>query len=309
MTGARLVESVSVCDLITAERLLAVHSSGMLHGLQSVICGRSASRRAPDTANNDTDIPSEPEHSGVHLLPNDGTIGNEAGTRTYEVDIVAVHGLNGTAVETWVGEKVDQKTHRVTKALWLKDFLYKDFPGARVFTYKYPSQLFFSKSKGTTDDYAQKLLLGLRGYRVGQERRPIIFIAHSLGGIVCKKALVLASEDSEFTTLLDSAIGILFFGTPHSGAAGTPDIAIKVGYVIDTLTKISGPRWFFGKVRKDLLAGLKPDSSDLRHITKRFSLLLRKRKLRIISIFETKEQPPLGQLVSNLCLDPFSLRE
>lgn len=275
----------------------------MLQGLQSVICGRSASRRVPDTANNDTDLPSEPEHSGVYLLPNDGNTGIEAGTRTYDVDILAVHGLNGTAMGTWTGAKVDQKTHRVTKALWIKDFLYKDFPGARIFTYKYPSHLFFSKSKATTDDYAQKLLLGLRGYRVDQARRPIIFIAHGYGGIVCKKALILASEDSEFTALLDSTVGILFLGTPHSGVVGTPDIAIKVGYVIDTLTKILGPRWFFGKVRKDLLAGLKPNSSDLRHITKSFSLLLRKRKLRIVSIFETKEQPPLGQLVSTLRLD------
>ncbi len=294
----------SVRGLCNVRPPTTVRFLSMLQGLQSIIRRRSGSGKVTEITGSETKIPSEPEQTGVYLLQNDIITGNEVGTRTYEVDIVAVHGLNGTAMGTWTGAKVEQQSHRATKRLWLKDFLYKDFPGARVFTYKYPSHLFFSKSKGTTDDYAEKLLLGLRSHRVGQERRPIIFIAHSLGGIVCKKALVLASEDSDYTALLESTVGILFFGTPHSGVAGTPDIVMMVGSIIDTLSRISGPRWLRGKIRKDLLAGLKTDSSDLRHTTKRFGLLLRKRKIRIISIFETKEQPPFGRLVSNIKLRP-----
>lgn len=68
------------------------------------------------------------------------------------VDIVAIHGLNGDALSTW---EHDNGT------LWLRDLLPQAVPGARVFTYGYPSQLFFSKSMASLRDYAQRLLSSL----------------------------------------------------------------------------------------------------------------------------------------------------
>lgn len=55
------------------------------------------------------------------------------GEEPYSVDIVVVHGINGDAYGTW--------THQTGKKMWLKDFLPKDLPGARIFTFGYPLKL------------------------------------------------------------------------------------------------------------------------------------------------------------------------
>ena len=49
--------------------------------------------------------------------------------------------------------------------------------------------MFLSKSVTDIDDVAQELLNRLHGDRrsLAERKRPIIFIAHSLGGVVVKK--------------------------------------------------------------------------------------------------------------------------
>ena len=75
------------------------------------------------------------------------------------VDIVAVHGITGDAYNTWTeGEK-----------LWLRDFLPKDFPGARVFSFGYPAEVCFSLGTGKLDTFARSLLEGLKRERRREE--------------------------------------------------------------------------------------------------------------------------------------------
>lgn len=53
-----------------------------------------------------------------------------------------------------------------------------------------------------------------------QKDRPIIFIAHSLGGLVCANALSRAPGTNEANKLLvDSTRGLIFLGTPFEGSA------------------------------------------------------------------------------------------
>jgi hypothetical protein len=68
---------------------------------------------------------------------------------TYPIDIVAVHGITGSAFSTW--------THK-NKAFWLRDFLPSQFPGSRVFSYGYPADVFFSKERGDIGTFARTLL-------------------------------------------------------------------------------------------------------------------------------------------------------
>jgi len=63
-----------------------------------------------------------------------------------------MHGLNGDAYKSW-------KHHNGT--LWLQDLLPKSLPGARIFSYGYPSRFFFNKSVAGIRDYAQRLLSSL----------------------------------------------------------------------------------------------------------------------------------------------------
>ncbi|KAF3931486.1 hypothetical protein ABW19_dt0204811 [Dactylella cylindrospora] len=69
-------------------------------------------------------------------------------TKRYELDVIAMHGLNGDIYRTW------------TKSgnYWLQDQLPNHLPGARIFSYGYPSDLIFSKSVATIDDFAIDLL-------------------------------------------------------------------------------------------------------------------------------------------------------
>ena len=102
----------------------------------------------------------------------------------YTVDIVAVHGLGGDWENTWTADN---------GKLWLRDFLPDQLREVkcepRIFSYGYDASTVFSKSVADIEDAATGLLNSLALERISkvEERRPLIFIAHSLGGIVVKK--------------------------------------------------------------------------------------------------------------------------
>jgi hypothetical protein len=95
------------------------------------------------------------------------------------VSIVAVHGLDGHWERTWSDSNGKH---------WLRDFLPEQFPSANIMAFGYNSKVFFSPSVTGIEDVALDLLNRLIGERDKQsQNRPVIFIAHSLGGIIVKK--------------------------------------------------------------------------------------------------------------------------
>jgi hypothetical protein len=64
-------------------------------------------------------------------------------------DIIAVHGINGSAFETWTHEN---------GTMWLKDLLPKQLPGWRVYTFGYPAEIAFTRADGSIDEFASTLL-------------------------------------------------------------------------------------------------------------------------------------------------------
>ena len=64
----------------------------------------------------------------------------------------------------------------------------------------------------------------------GISQRPVVFITHSLGGILAKKLLRHASSYGvvRWKRIADSTSGMVFLGTPHSGA-GIASFATFVG--------------------------------------------------------------------------------
>jgi hypothetical protein len=77
---------------------------------------------------------------------------------------------------------------------WPKDLLAKDFPNAQVLTYGYDSQVtkFF---KGPANQsgilaHGESLMRALEVQRRGCRQRPIIFLVHSLGGIILKQVSI-----------------------------------------------------------------------------------------------------------------------
>ncbi|KAM0799509.1 hypothetical protein BDR22DRAFT_963873 [Usnea florida] len=159
------------------------------------------------------------------------------GTRPV-VDIVAVHGLNGHRETTWTDEG---------GVLWLRDLLPLSIPNIRVWTWGYDSR---THTKSHHDhltikklyDHGRELVQELDGERRtdGSYQRPIIFVAHSLGGIVVKNALLHSDrvrqghlEDERSIKL--STYGIIFMGTPHQGGQG-----VKIGEILLNMAKVRG---------------------------------------------------------------------
>ncbi|GAP91530.1 putative tol protein [Rosellinia necatrix] len=200
----------------------------------------------------------------------------------FSVDIVAVHGLNGKVRETWEDER--------SRKLWLEDFLPEAFPDARIMSFGYDSALLFSRSRGKVEDFARDLLNRLwmlRGSPEGKNR-PIIFVAHSLGGIVVKKALILAHENNKhYGDILSSAIGIVFMGTPHRGA----NIVDWTAFFRNVIQLMTGTHI----LRADLIKDLSTHSSSLLEISKQF--LPRAADLSIMSFTELQIERPLTTLV------------
>lgn len=171
-------------------------------------------------------------------------------------DIVFVHGLQGHPKNTWTSEavaseginstKIEQKTpsrglkfwskkrssnastpkssnnlERIT--FWPYHLLRDDCKNVRILTWGYNSNVseFFSGSanKGTILSYSRDLLGDLTGERGSCPTRPIIFVAHSLGGIIVKAMLLRAneSEGGRDKDIYLSTKAILFLGTPHRG--------------------------------------------------------------------------------------------
>ncbi|KAF4434806.1 hypothetical protein F53441_13645 [Fusarium austroafricanum] len=196
-----------------------------------------------------------------------------------KVDIIAVHGLNGKAFKTWTQDG----------KLWLADFLPLNIPYARIFTFGYDSRIAFTGSASRVDDHARNLLERLMAKRRHfTERRPLLFICHSLGGIVVKRALAIAHERSRrYNPITRDTFGIMFLGTPHRGS----DVAFwgnLLAKLADVLT--------LGSIRTQVLEDLKRKSDMLGAICSQF--VERSESLhRIFSIYERQRTKGASGLV------------
>lgn len=145
-------------------------------------------------------------------------------------DIIAIHGLNGHYEATW--------TDRTTGANWLRNpaFIATDIPNARVQSFGYNSISYFSRANANVEDFASELLASIKSSRRSklESQRPIVFICHSLGGIVFKQvsvpvsyirfwlnkneALIRAYEqDNHYQNILEHIKGVAFFWHTTSG--------------------------------------------------------------------------------------------
>jgi len=93
--------------------------------------------------------------------------------------------------------------------MWLRDELPEVFPNIRVLLYGYDTTLIKSNSFQTATDLGSSLGGTLKAS--GFASKPLLFLAHSLGGIVLKEAL-----DRE-RQMLQHVVGAVLFGVPSRG--------------------------------------------------------------------------------------------
>ncbi|CAH0052035.1 unnamed protein product [Clonostachys rhizophaga] len=130
-----------------------------------------------------------------------------------DVDIIVIPGLGCNAIGSWRNSK--------TNKIWLRDFLPHDLSNIRVLLYGYDTTLPGSHSKQSLADLGNALMETVTAFRSKTQTlsRPIIFIGHSLGGLLIKEALLLSRRKFGETkpTISRATFGILFFGKPNHG--------------------------------------------------------------------------------------------
>ncbi|KAF3040675.1 hypothetical protein E8E12_003674 [Didymella heteroderae] len=154
-------------------------------------------------------------------------------------DIVFVHGLTGNRRSTW--------TDKHTKIFWPKDLLGSDqLPPTRILSYGYDADVahFWAlASQNRIGEHARNLVNALAQLRdrSDTERRPIIFVAHSLGGLVTEDAILHSrnSAESYLQDIFRSVAGICFLGTPHCGSdlARWASVATSLASAVKTANK------------------------------------------------------------------------
>ena len=132
------------------------------------------------------------------------------------VDVCFVHGLTGNREDTW--------TAASQHAPWPQLLLPLRLQKARILTWGYDA---YPVRRGVASsnrliDHAMNLVHDLTTDRAehNASSRSLIFVAHSLGGLVCKRAIIASRESAEphLKAIFTHVKGILFMGTPHTGS-------------------------------------------------------------------------------------------
>ena len=133
-------------------------------------------------------------------------------------------------------------------------------------------------------------------------RLPLVFVAHSLGGLVVKDALNQSAgevNNKRLGDILAATFGVCFLGTPHRGSKSA-----SVGRKMFRATEIFAAQ----RANTQLLQALEKNSETLERITKNFYETLKKHEgLQIFSFSEEREVRKFG-VISAVIVDPDSAR-
>ncbi|KXH26488.1 hypothetical protein CSAL01_05411 [Colletotrichum salicis] len=150
------------------------------------------------------------------------------------IDFVFIHGPGGGSRKTW-SHSAEAST------FWPKDWLPNEvgFKHVRIHSYGYNSDWTTRKdSRLTVHDFGQALLADLYNspclrknsdvsdfpaisacrFLLTEIQTLVIFVAHSMGGLVVKKAYLIATRDPTYEAIGKRIHTMFFLGTPHRGA-------------------------------------------------------------------------------------------
>jgi len=120
------------------------------------------------------------------------------------IDIIFVHGLSGTSQQTW-------SKNRDPTLFWPKEWLpiERDISTARVLSFGYNAHFAAAGSNiFNISDFAKELLFGMKfgmdkqSKLLGVGQVAIIFVVHSVGGLVVKKAYIMGQNDLHYKDIV-----------------------------------------------------------------------------------------------------------
>eukprot|EP00088_Acartia_fossae_P009362 TRINITY_DN1451_c1_g1_i6.p1 TRINITY_DN1451_c1_g1~~TRINITY_DN1451_c1_g1_i6.p1 ORF type:complete len:285 (-),score=66.59 TRINITY_DN1451_c1_g1_i6:67-921(-) len=167
------------------------------------------------------------------MLPTDRHVQHKNTLSNWGVDVVFIHGLLGGVFFTWRQQDKDNVRDFSTDQIsgddytfcWPRDWLQDDASHVRVLGVDFdsylsqwggacPTQTF----KSSLEERSEDILWRLRQAGIGD--RPVVFVGHSMGGLIIKKMLVSAqnSGNEELERLAENTKGVIFYSTPHEGS-------------------------------------------------------------------------------------------
>ena len=209
------------------------------------------------------------------------------------LDIVAIPGLIEEPLQTW--------THPQTGHFWLRDSLPTKFIKARIFTFNYPPYPLLSDEKANIELYAEKLLSDLKTVKAGKDHRKLVFIAHSYGGFLGKKALVLAENSFEYSYIVMNTMLVCFLGTPEAlGTLYFPSSlsSFDLGDLVYLYLEGLGATTIEERARLSLLKILNANTGSLAQLTNAFARLRRRKDIDTLGFQERDATMSLGRRVS-----------
>lgn len=160
--------------------------------------------------------------------------------------------------------------------MWIRDTLPKRLLSIRCFLHGYDTNVVESTSKQTIGDLSTSLIntLEANGW-AAPSAKPLVFLAHSLGGVILKQALILlANAGAREPFLLGQVLGCIFFGVPSRG--------MPLGHVLHLIK---------GKPNEGLVHALSDGSDYVAALDQQFRGITHYSRLRLVWAFETKETP------------------
>ncbi len=136
------------------------------------------------------------------------------------LDVVFVHGLRGGPFATWRRERGAGRAALGHHACWPSAWLAQDLPAARLLSMQYaaPASGWEGESLPLWGTVGQ-LLDRLTAAGVGG--RPVVFVCHSMGGVLVKEMLARAAAagaPAHHRALADATAGLVTYSTPHRGS-------------------------------------------------------------------------------------------
>ena len=145
--------------------------------------------------------------------PNLVSCGSHAEAAT--LDVIFVHGLTGNSYNTWASDNAKDDTY------WPEKLAGEMEGKANIWSLNYDAPLFKLSEGGKLDqtlgDSATSLLNHFAAKELG--RKPIVFVTHSLGGLVVKALLRRAEDHDQWKSVAAMTRAVVFLGTPHCGSS------------------------------------------------------------------------------------------
>lgn len=194
--------------------------------------------------------------------------------------MIFVHGLSGHITDTW-------STRDQPPVLWPK-WLVEHIEGIAVWGLGYDSaKSNWTGSSLSTPDLAENLLQQLRLEKRLKSGR-IIFVGHSLGGIVIESILRVAERDAKSDAQIEDFLNrvrrVAFIGTPHRG--------LLMAGIGEALRLVARP----SNASRDLT----PENPGLRGLNHWYRAFSRDHSIENLVLIEGKAERPFGLPLTEL---------